>query len=241
MFGNKLVLPGTLLLALFLFGLPTLAVSKDLSTVQTALRIAQDEVKAAEAERDADAKRVAVTEKEMERLKKQLEAERSTAENIKSKQTRSVVTDAIDMIIRTLKGTKRTPPNGLALYAGNVSEKEGISDIKLWAIEPPKPIKTRLYRCDQTFVLDPLKEQLEYTDFYALIVLDKKEATIGLLKGTNITVLAHMTSGVPGKQKAGGQSSTRFARLREEAAHEFYKRIAEISNKTFLEMKKLTG
>ena len=36
-------------------------------------------------------------------------------------------------------------------------------------------------------------------------------------------------------------SSTRFARLREEAAHEFYKRISEISNKTFLEMKNLNG
>lgn len=76
MFGNKLVLPGTLLLALFLFGLPPLAQARDLSTLQAALRIAQDEVKAAEAERDADAQRVAMTEKEMEQLKKQLEAER---------------------------------------------------------------------------------------------------------------------------------------------------------------------
>ncbi|MFZ2525635.1 MAG: hypothetical protein WAW87_10030 [Candidatus Ferrigenium altingense] len=79
MFRNKLLLPGALLLALFLFGLPQAAVARDLSTLQTALRIAQDEVKAAEAERDADAKRVAVIEKEMERLKKQLEAERKKA------------------------------------------------------------------------------------------------------------------------------------------------------------------
>ena len=41
---------------------------------------------------------------------KQLEAERSTADNIKSKQTRNAVTDAIDIIVRTLKGTKKTPP-----------------------------------------------------------------------------------------------------------------------------------
>lgn len=79
MFWNKLVLPGTLLLALFLFGLPPVALAKDLSTLQTALRIAQDEMKTAEVERDADARRVAVTEKEMERLKKQLEAERKKA------------------------------------------------------------------------------------------------------------------------------------------------------------------
>ena len=79
MFRNKLLLPSTLLLALFLFGLPPAALARDLSTLQTALRIAQDEVKAAEAERDADAKRVAVTEKEIERLKKQLEIERKKA------------------------------------------------------------------------------------------------------------------------------------------------------------------
>lgn len=79
MFGNKLALPGALLLALFLSGLPPEALARDLSTLQTALRIAQDEVKAAEAERDTDAQRVAVTEKEMERLKKQLEAERKKA------------------------------------------------------------------------------------------------------------------------------------------------------------------
>ena len=77
MFRNKLVSP--LLLALFLAGLPPAALARDLSTLQTALRIAQDEVKAAEAERDADAKRVAATEKEMVRLKNQLEAERNKA------------------------------------------------------------------------------------------------------------------------------------------------------------------
>jgi cell division protein FtsB len=79
MFRNKLVLPGALLLAVFLFGLPPGVLAKDLSTVQTALRIAQDEMKAAEAERDTDAKRVAATEKEMVRLKNQLEAERKKA------------------------------------------------------------------------------------------------------------------------------------------------------------------
>ena len=64
----------------------------------------------------------------------QLEAERSTAENIKSKQTRHAVIDAIEAIVRALKAQKQTPPNGLAVFAGNVSEKEGVSDIKVWAI-----------------------------------------------------------------------------------------------------------
>ena len=77
MFRSKPMLP--LLLALFLCGLAPAALPGDLSTVRTALRIAQDEMRAAEAERDADARRVAVTEKEMVRLKERLEAERKKA------------------------------------------------------------------------------------------------------------------------------------------------------------------
>ena len=136
---------------------------------------------------------------------KQLEAERSTAENIKSKQTRSAVTDAIDMIVRFLKGTKQTPPNGLALYSGNISEKEGVQDIKLWAIEPPKPLKVRMYRCDQTFVTEPLKEMLQTDEVFGLVAIDRQEATIGLLEGKQIKVLRKLSSGVPSKVRAGGQ------------------------------------
>lgn len=78
MFGNKPVLPG-MLLALFLFGLPSAALAKDLSTLQSALQISRDEVEAAEAERDADAKRVAEIETEMEQLKSKLDAARKKA------------------------------------------------------------------------------------------------------------------------------------------------------------------
>jgi len=136
---------------------------------------------------------------------KQLEAERSTADNIKSKQTRSAVTDAIDLIVRTLKATKKTPVNGLALYAGNISEKEGVQDMKLWAIEPPKPLRIRMYRCDQTFVTQPLKDMLQTDEIFGLVVIDRQEATIGLLEGKQIKVLRHLTSGVPSKVRAGGQ------------------------------------
>jgi Sec-independent protein translocase protein TatA len=77
MFHSKPVLP--LLLALFLCGLAPVALSADMSTAQTALRIARDEMRDAEAERDADARRAAATTKEVVRLKKQLEAEQKKA------------------------------------------------------------------------------------------------------------------------------------------------------------------
>ena len=172
---------------------------------------------------------------------RQLEAERSTASNIKSKQTRSNVIDALDRIIRELKQTKETPPHGLAIYSGNVSEKEGQQDLQFWAIEPPKPLNTRTYRCDQTFVIDPLKEMLEAQEVYALLAIDRQEATIGLLEGKQIKLLQRLTSGVPGKIRAGGQSSQRFHRITEGLAKEFFRRVAEAMKDHFFEMPKLKG
>lgn len=171
----------------------------------------------------------------------QLEAERSTAENIKSKQTRHAVIDAIDMIIRELKKYKQTPPNGLALFSGNVSQKEGVQDIHIWAIEPPRALKVRIYRCDKTFVLEPLKEILETEEVFGLLVMDRREATIGLLEGKKIEVLRTMTSGVPGKIKAGGQSAQRFERITEGLAKEFFKRVAEGMKEIFFDMPRLKG
>jgi peptide chain release factor subunit 1 len=181
------------------------------------------------------------TEFNIHSVTKQLEAERSTAENIKSKQTRSAVIDAIDMIVRTLKNTKSTPPNGLALYAGNISQKEGVQDIKMWAIEPPKPLRVRMYRCDQTFVTEPLKEMLQTDEVYGLIAIDRQEATIGLLEGKQIKVLRHLTSGVPSKVRAGGQSSQRFHRITEGLAKEFFRRTAESVKELFFDLPRLKG
>lgn len=138
-------------------------------------------------------------------VQKQLEAEKSTAKNIKSTTTRNNVTDALDKIIRHLKGLKRTPENGIALFAGNISKVEGQVDLQLWVVEPLQPLKIRLYRCDKDFVLEPLKAMLEISEVFGLLVMDRKEATIGLLEGKRIEVLQKMTSGIPSKIRAGGQ------------------------------------
>jgi peptide subunit release factor 1 (eRF1)/intein/homing endonuclease len=136
---------------------------------------------------------------------RQIESEAGTASNIKSKNTRKAVLDALERINRQLKLIQQTPANGLAVFCGNVSPVEGQEDVQIWAIEPPKPLRVKLYRCDQTFVLDPLKEMLETDEVYGLLVIDRKEATIGILEGKSIKVLQHMTSGVPSKVRAGGQ------------------------------------
>ncbi|MGC9058798.1 MAG: hypothetical protein ACP5H3_00095 [Candidatus Aenigmatarchaeota archaeon] len=134
----------------------------------------------------------------------QLIQEKSTAENIKSKSTRKNVISALEKIIQYLRLFKQTPSNGLAVFAGNVSEFEGKEDIRLWAIEPPEKLETKIYWCDQVFVLDPLKEMVKEKDVYGLIVLDAREATIGLLKGKKIIVKKRLDSTVPSKTVKGG-------------------------------------
>ncbi len=174
-------------------------------------------------------------------VQRQLEAEKSTAKNIKSTATRKNVIDALEKIVRYLKTLKKTPENGLAVFCGDVSGVEGQQDIQIWAIEPPQPLKDRLYRCDKEFVLESLKEMLEVSEIFGLLVMDRKEATIGILEGKRIGILQKMTSGIPSKVRAGGQSSQRFHRITEGLTKEFYKRIADGMKKIFYENKKLKG
>ncbi len=174
-------------------------------------------------------------------VQKQLEAEKSTAKNIKSTSTRKNVTEALEKIVRHLKTLKKTPKNGLALFCGNVSKVEGQQDLQLWDIEPPMPVKIRLYRCDKEFVLGPLQELLEVSEIFGLLVMDRKEATIGLLEGKRIELLQKMTSGIPSKVRAGGQSSQRFHRITEGLTKDFYKRIADEMKKIFFNNVKLKG
>lgn len=171
----------------------------------------------------------------------QIDSERSTADNIKSKTVRKNVLDALESISRDLKKYKQTMPNGMAFFCGNVSEKEGQQDLKLWVIEPPEPLKVRLYRCDQQFVLDPLEGMMEVTEVYGLVVMDRREATIGLLEGKQIKVIRKLTSGVPGKFRAGGQSSQRLHRVTEGLVVEFFRRISEAMKEAFFDLPKLKG
>jgi len=171
----------------------------------------------------------------------QLRTEQSTAQNIKSKQVRKNVLAALEKILHHLKNYKKTPPKGLALFCGNVSQKEGVSDIQLFVMEPLEDVKTRLYRCDQVFIMDPLKEMVEEREVYGFIVLDKSEADIGFLKGKRVESAKHMESIVPGKTKKGGWSQARFARIREGLLNDFLKKVGEAASQEFKSVKNLKG
>lgn len=141
----------------------------------------------------------------LNKILEHLSQEQGTATNIKSSATRKNVISALEKMIQHLKLFKRTPKNGLAVFSGNVSPQEGRQDIKVWSIEPPTPLKVRIYRCDKEFVLEPLKDMLTEKHTYGLLIIDRKEADFGLLQGKSIIHLEHKKSAVPGKTRAGGQ------------------------------------
>jgi len=174
-------------------------------------------------------------------ITKQLESEKSTATNIKSTGTRKNVQEALESLIRVTKGMRNTPDNGVALFSGNVSQTEGQDNFMTEIFEPPEELNIRLYRCDQTFVLDPLDEMLEIKEVYGLIVIERNEATIGLLIGKKIKVLQNFESYIPGKTNKGGQSAARYARIREGMAKEFFRKIADVVKTEFFNLKELKG
>jgi peptide chain release factor subunit 1 len=174
-------------------------------------------------------------------IAEQIRSEQSTAQNIKSKTVRKNVMSALERITQHIKLYKQTPDNGLAIFSGNVSEKEGVSDIEIWAIEPPMPLKQRLYRCDQKFVLDALKDMVREKEIYGLIVIDGSEADIGMLRGKRVEVLKHVESWVPGKTSKGGWSQARYARIRENLLREFLKKVGDVASSSYKELKDLKG
>lgn len=170
-----------------------------------------------------------------------LQDEQGTASNIKDKNTSKAVITALERMIRTLKTIPQTPKNGLVIFSGNVSEKDNVDNCQVFWLEPPEPVPLKLYRCEQRFVTAPLEEMGSHETVYALVAIDKSEATVGLLVGSTIKVLKSMHSSVPGKFKTGGQSAQRFERIRENEAVNFYNRVAEVMIAEFTYMNELKG
>ena len=158
--------------------------------------------------------------------------------NIKSKQTKKNVQSAIEVILQSIRLYKQPPENGIVLFVGMIPKGgPGTEKMEKYILEPPEPVTTYWYKCNNEFFLEPLEYMIEERDTYGLAVVDRKEATIATLKGKKITLVGHLTSGVPGKHKAGGQSQRRFDRVIEDEAREFLKRIARRINDEFLPLK----
>jgi peptide chain release factor subunit 1 len=158
--------------------------------------------------------------------------EHSEASNIKSKQTRTAVQDALTSIKDRLRYYDTYPPeNGMVIFSGAFDTGGGQTDMVTRVLEsPPEPVESFRYHCDSEFLTEPLEYMLEDKGLYGLIVLDRREANVGWLRGKRVEAVKSTTSLVPGKQRKGGQSAQRFARLRLEAIDNFYQEVAGMAN-----------
>jgi len=161
--------------------------------------------------------------------------EHSEASNIKSKQTRTNVQSALKSIKDRLRYYEEPPENGMVLFSGAVDTGGGRTDMITEVLEdPPHPVESFRYHCDSSFLTEPLAEMLADEGLYGLIVLDRREANIGWLRGKRVEPVKSTTSLVPGKQRKGGQSQKRFERLRIEAIDNFYQEVAGMANDLFV-------
>ena len=170
-----------------------------------------------------------------------LKNELSQSQNIKSKTTRKNVLSAIESIMSRLKYFKQTPDNGLIFFIGHKSTDSDQTEMVVYVIEPPMPIVTFLYRCDSLFYTEPLGQMLIEKEIYGLLLIDRRECTVGMLKGNRVELCKYMTSQVPGKHGKGGQSQRRFERLTEIAAHEWFAKCGEQASEIFLTEENIKG
>ena len=170
-----------------------------------------------------------------------LRGEYSQSSNIKSASTRKHVQQAIESCLSRLKAYKATPPNGLVVFTGHKQIGADQTEMVAYVLEPPEPVASFLYRCDSAFYTEPLHEMMLEHDVYGLLVIDRSEATIGVLRGKRIEVLKNMQSQVPSKHRMGGQSARRFERLIEIAAHEWYKKVSDVMTDAFLNKADIKG
>jgi len=136
-----------------------------------------------------------------------LREEQGTADNIKSDLTRTHVVDSLSKVVQRLKLYKKTPERGLVIFSGALPPEGGgplgSEVVKVYEIDPPKDLKTFLYRCDDHFHVDILKDMLKDDNLIGFLAIDAKDAGWGLLHGDKIEVLKETGYRPP----PGGKSS----------------------------------
>ena len=166
-----------------------------------------------------------------------LREESGTASNIKSDTTRNHVQDALTKTMARLRLYKQTPENGIVIFCGAIPGPGGLGNetIELFEVLPQKPVSIYLYRCDDHFHLDPLRDMLREQNVVGVLSMDSTEAGLGIISGDRWDVVDTLSSGVSGKTKKGGQSARRYERLREMELSDYFSRLADHAKKAFLE------
>src|SRR3972149_1639921 len=140
-------------------------------------------------------------------------------------------------------GTSTGPPSETPLVVCRGHKQIGADQTEMVAfvLEPPEPVGSFLSRCASKFYTEPLHDMMKEKDIYGLLVIDRSEATLGLLRGKRIEVIKNLQSLVPSKHRMGGQSARGFERLIEIAAHEWYKKVGDLMTEAFQSRPEIRG
>jgi peptide chain release factor subunit 1 len=160
-----------------------------------------------------------------------LKQEYSITDNIKLKRTRQAVKRALSAAIERLQMIPKVPSNGLVVFCG---ENLDTGDFICYTFSPPEKVPVFYYRTEKTFITEFLEDMIEEKEAVGIIIVERDQATIGLLKGGRLEVLEELEGYVPGKHEKGGQSQRRYERIIEQLVEEFFKRVGEAANRHFL-------
>jgi len=138
-----------------------------------------------------------------------------------------------------LKNLERIPKNGFCIFAGLVSDmndSKGKQKKIAFGFEPLQPLKHGLYHCDNKFhTQDLISSMGSNGPTFGICLINGDGSLFATLNENNKEVLHVIKDpNLPKKHNKGGQSSVRFARLREEARFVYLKKIAELITKLYI-------
>lgn len=183
------------------------------------------------------------TKGQISKVNQMLTDEFGTATNIKSRVNRQSVLTAITTAQQKLKLYKFTPENGLAIFCGTAITLDGKEKKISIALEPPKPLLTNLYMCDDHFHTQALIDMTKNEQTFGFIIVDGNGVQYSTISGNIKTKLYEYFVDLPKKHSKGGQSAIRFARLRIEARQNYITKISEHATRLFItnDLPNITG
>ena len=151
--------------------------------------------------------------KQISHYQKLLTEEMGKTSCIKSKKVKNDVQETIKSIKHKLTLFKQVPENGLVIFCGVVEIDETRSKKQISVMEPIKPLESSFYHCDTHFHTEILHKQINNADPYGFIIVDGNGCLVGVLRGSDKTILHRYSVSLPRKHNKGGQSAPRFQRL----------------------------
>jgi peptide chain release factor subunit 1 len=130
---------------------------------------------------------------------------------------------------------KSIPENGIAWFAGEIDK-----GTEIFELIPPQPIQDFIYRCDKQFHIEEIIElfkKVDETKDYGLIMISGDESLFYRLNGAKYNLVCKINTSLQKRQKKGGQSQARIARLGEQKRAIYTKQISEAINSHFIDVK----